>query len=153
MTLQEPTTEAKAWHALPALQTEAELGTDLESGLRSDEAARRLADEGPNVLQTQGGPSRFRLFLGQFADALIGVLLIAAFISGVILNDWVDAIVILAIVFMNATIGYTQESRAEARIGTAGATCRSWKPTSVSTGRPPRCRRGPLHRAVASPTR
>ena len=113
MTMHEPAPVAQAWHALPALQTEAELGTNLESGLGWDEAARRLGESGPNLLQTSGGPSRLRLFLGQFADALIWVLLVAAFISGVILNDWVDAIVILAIVLMNATIGYTQESRAE----------------------------------------
>jgi len=113
MTLQESSKVAKAWHSLPVAQTENEFGTDLEFGLASDEAARRLAGVGPNVLQTQAGPSRLRLFLNQFADALIWVLLVAAFISGVILRDWVDAIVILAIVLLNATIGYTQESRAE----------------------------------------
>ena len=113
MTMQEPTTTVLAWHALEVSQTEAELNTDLQSGLTSPEAVRRLAERGPNVLQTEKGPSRLRLFLNQFADALIWVLLVAAFISGVILSDWVDAAVILAIVFMNATIGYTQESRAE----------------------------------------
>ena len=103
----------KAWHSLGVGQTETDLATDLEAGLPAAEAARRLIEEGPNVLQSRAGPSRLRLFLGQFADALIWVLLVAAFISGVILNDWIDAGVILAIVFMNATIGYTQESRAE----------------------------------------
>src|SRR3990170_3220317 len=113
MTLQEPAPVPKSWHALAVQQAAAELGADLKSGLSSDEVAHRLARVGPNVLQTQAGPSRIRLFLNQFADALIWVLLVAAFISGVILDDWVDAIVILAIVFLNATIGYTQESRAE----------------------------------------
>jgi Ca2+-transporting ATPase len=112
MTTQESPAAVKAWHALPVPEIEADLDTDVQSGLGAEEAARRLADLGPNVLQTLGGPSR----LGQFADALIWVLLVAAFISGVILNDWVDAGVILAIVFMNATIGYTQESRAEAAL-------------------------------------
>ena len=113
MTLQEPAPVPRSWHALAVQQAAAELGADLKSGLSSDEVAHRLARVGPNVLRTQAGPSRIRLFLNQFADALIWVLLVAAFISGVILDDWVDAIVILAIVFLNATIGYTQESRAE----------------------------------------
>ncbi|MGZ8755021.1 MAG: cation-translocating P-type ATPase [Acidimicrobiia bacterium] len=116
MTTQESSAAVKAWHALPVPDIEADLDSDLQSGLRAEEAARRLSNVGPNVLQTLGGPSRLQLFFGQFADALIWVLLVAAFISGVILNDWVDAIVILAIVFMNATIGYTQESRAEAAL-------------------------------------
>ena len=113
MTTPQTPASVKAWHALAVSQTEIDLATDLEAGLEAGEAARRLLEVGPNVLQTQAGPSRLRLFLGQFADALIWVLLVAAFISGVILNDWIDAGVILAIVFMNATIGYTQESRAE----------------------------------------
>ena len=107
------TTRVTAWHALSAAQTEIDLDTNLESGLAVEEAVRRLASVGPNLLQAEAGPSRLKLFLGQFADALIWVLLVAAFISGVILDDWIDAGVILAIVIMNATIGYTQESRAE----------------------------------------
>ncbi len=113
MTMQDQSTQAPAWHALVVSRIESELGTNIESGLNAADATGRLSEHGPNVLQAKKGPSRIRLFLNQFADALIWVLLVAAFISGVILNDWIDAIVILAIVFLNATIGYTQESRAE----------------------------------------
>ncbi len=113
MTTEEAPRPSKRGMPCRSAQTEIDLDTNLESGLTTDEAARRLVSVGPNVLQTDSGPSRLRLFFGQFGDALIWVLLVAAFISGVILNDWIDAGVILAIVILNATIGYTQESRAE----------------------------------------
>jgi len=89
------------------------LRTNAHSGLSSDEAARRLIEIGPNELGGNRGPSKWRILLSQFTDMLIFVLLIAAVVSGALLQEWIDAGVILAIVLLNAVIGYTQEVRAE----------------------------------------
>ena len=86
--------------------------TDVGAGLSPREAQRRLQEVGPNELGGSTGPSRWRTLVSQFSDMLILVLLIAAVVSGVLLQEWIDAGVILAIVLLNAVIGYTQEVRA-----------------------------------------
>ncbi len=101
------------WHATGVDEAVAALGADLASGLASAEAAARLAEYGPNELGGAGGPSRWRILVSQFTDMLIFVLLVAAVVSGALLQEWIDAAVILAIVILNAVIGYTQEVRAE----------------------------------------
>jgi magnesium-transporting ATPase (P-type) len=96
-----------------------ELATDLERGLSADEAARRLAADGPNELRSAPPVPAWRKFLAQFRDPLIYLLLGAIAIS---LVAWfiegadgvpVDAIVIAIIVIANAVLGYAQEARAE----------------------------------------
>jgi Ca2+-transporting ATPase len=95
------------------------LGTDLEHGLTSAEAARRLAAEGPNELRSAPPVPIWRRVLAQFQDPLIYLLLAAIAISPV---AWViegqvglpvDAIVIMLIVVINAVLGYAQEAKAE----------------------------------------
>jgi P-type Ca2+ transporter type 2C len=95
------------------------LGTDLEHGLTSAEAVRRLAAEGPNALRSAPPVPVWRRVLAQFQDPLIYLLLAAIAIS---LVAWVlegqvglpvDAIVILVIVILNAVLGYAQEAKAE----------------------------------------
>jgi P-type Ca2+ transporter type 2C len=95
------------------------LGTDLEHGLTSAEAARRLAAEGPNELRSAPPVPIWRRVLAQFQDPLIYLLLAAIAIS---LVAWViegqvglpvDAIVIMLIVVINAVLGYAQEAKAE----------------------------------------
>ncbi len=100
------------WHALPIAEVVDRLGTDLEHGLTDAEAAERLQLYGRNELahDTKGAWQRL---IAQFADVLIGILLVAAFISGAVLGEWIDTGVILAIVILNATLGFVQESRAE----------------------------------------
>lgn len=102
-----------AWHAMEIDEVAAGLNTDTRSGLSAGEAARRLEESGPNELGGSSGPSRWRILVAQFSDMLIFVLLVAAVVSGVLLREWIDAGVILAIVILNAVIGYTQEVRAE----------------------------------------
>ena len=101
------------WHAEEVDEVVARLETDLGAGLSPGEARRRLEEVGPNELGGSTGPSRWRTLVSQFSDMLILVLLIAAVVSGVLLQEWIDAGVILAIVLLNAVIGYTQEVRAE----------------------------------------
>ena len=68
---------------------------------------------GRNVLESEGGPSRLSILVDQFRDVLVWLLIVAAFISGVVLDEWIDSGVILAIVVLNALLGFAQEARAE----------------------------------------
>ena len=89
--------------------------TELRSGpdgLTTDEAAKRRAAAGPNRLPTPSREGLIRRFFKHFHDVLIYILLIAAAVTGV-LGHWVDAGVILAVVVVNAIIGFIQEGKAE----------------------------------------
>ncbi len=101
------------WHALSAEEVLSELGSDPARGLTAATAAQRLAEFGPNELEARAGPSRLAILASQFNSVLVWVLLAAALISGALLQEWIDASVILAIVLLNALIGYVQEARAE----------------------------------------
>jgi Ca2+-transporting ATPase len=73
------------------------LSADLRRGLDTSEALRRLAAVGPNRIEEDPGPTRWDLLVRQLKDVLVLILLVAALISGVLLGDWVEAIVIVAI--------------------------------------------------------
>src|SRR2546426_8659441 len=109
---------ADDWHAL---RPEAVLQR-LESsplGLTTRDSATRLARVGPNELVQTTRISPLRILLTQFTDALVIVLIIAAIISAALglaqneTSDLYDAILIIAIVIMNAVLGFLQEYRAE----------------------------------------
>ena len=95
----------------------ADLKTDLNSGLSSEEAIRRLNEYGPNELGETKHTSIAVKFLCQFKSFMIIVLIIAGIISGAVgyMNGegFTDAIIILAIVLLNAVIGVVQEAKAE----------------------------------------
>ena len=96
-----------------------ELGTS-ENGLSTEEAGKRLEQNGKNRLEAAKGKSLIRRFLEQLADPMIIILLAAAAISGVLAvieNDsFADVIIILAVVIVNAVLGVYQESKAEKAI-------------------------------------
>lgn len=96
-----------------------ELHSDA-AGLTQQEAEMRLEQNGKNRLEAAKGKSLLRRFLEQIADPMIIILLIAAFISGVLAvveNDsFTDVIIILAVVIINAVLGVYQESKAEKAI-------------------------------------
>jgi len=81
-------------------------------GLSSEEVQKRLEEFGPNELKKEKGKSPVRLFLEQFTDILIIILLVATALSMVI-EEFYDAIVIIAIVMACAVLGFTQEYKAE----------------------------------------
>lgn len=83
-----------------------------KQGLHHSEAEERLSQYGKNVLAEKKKASVFILFLHQFKDVMIIILLLAALISYII-SDIKDALVILIIVLLNAIIGFVQEYRAE----------------------------------------
>ncbi len=101
-----------AWHVLAPEALGRELGVDPGKGLTEDEAKRRLAAVGPNELPEAPPPSLVRLFFSQFSSVIIWVLVGAAVVSG-LLREWVDAAAILAIVLLNALLGFLQEYKAE----------------------------------------
>ncbi|MGY0071598.1 cation-translocating P-type ATPase [Streptomyces sp. QTS137] len=104
------------WHALPAADATGRLDVDPGAGLSSDEAARRLAEHGPNQLDEAPREPRWRAFLRQFQDLLIIILLVAAVVSLLVSREWETPIAIAVVVLLNATIGFVQESRAEAAL-------------------------------------
>lgn len=81
-------------------------------GLSPDDAARRLAETGPNRLPEQKARSPWALFLGQFRSFL-SLLLMAAAVLAWVVGDTKDAVVIAGVVLFNAVLGFVQEHRAE----------------------------------------
>ncbi|WP_297202168.1 calcium-translocating P-type ATPase, SERCA-type, partial [Thermanaeromonas sp.] len=102
----------KPWYAMEIQQVCQELNSDLSQGLAQEEANRRLELYGPNVLKEPPPRSLFSMFMGQLKEILVLILIGAAVISG-ILGEWVDSIVILVIVVLNAVLGVYQEHKAE----------------------------------------
>ncbi|MFM7785743.1 MAG: HAD-IC family P-type ATPase, partial [Gammaproteobacteria bacterium] len=103
------------WHALPTADVAARLTVDPAHGLDAAEAARRLAEEGPNRLAGQPAKAPWLRFLDQFRSLLVIILLGAAVVAGAI-GDLTDAVVIACVVLLNAVLGFVQEHRAEAAL-------------------------------------
>ncbi len=97
-------------HATPAETVLATLGGSPR-GLSSEEAARRLERYGPNALTPMKKEGALRRLLRQIHQPLIYILLASALITA-LLQEWVDASVILGVVLVNSVIGFIQESRA-----------------------------------------
>jgi len=105
------------WHHVVASDVAHHLRTDLSTGLPASEVALRQQQYGINELQGHGGKSPLVRFLMGFHQPLIYILLGAAAVA-LVLQDWVDAGVILAVILINTTIGFLQESKAENAIAT-----------------------------------
>ncbi|GJQ48062.1 MAG: cation-translocating P-type ATPase [Candidatus Kuenenia stuttgartiensis] len=100
------------WHTMHANEVIKNLDTSVDAGLSLNETENRLKKYGYNQLEEKKGVSPFILFLGQFNNFIVWVLIAAAIVSGV-LREWIDALAIIAIVIINAIIGFIQEYRAE----------------------------------------
>lgn len=87
------------------------LKTDVSTGLSETEAKDRLSTYGPNRLQTKKRKSIFRMFLSQLQDALIYVLFVAVVIT-MFMGEYLDGIIIIIVIFINATLGVVQEIKA-----------------------------------------
>jgi Ca2+-transporting ATPase len=99
------------WHKKDLKEAYQILNTSQE-GLSSKESAERLDKYGFNVLKEIKKKTVFMMFLDQFKDFMIMVLIAAAVVSGII-GELVDTIAIIVIVILNAIIGFVQEYRAE----------------------------------------
>lgn len=106
------------WHSSSVEEIAKNLKTNINIGLSDDEAQKRFERYGPNNLKEKKKESIFVKFLKQFNDFMIITLIIAAIISAVVskLNgeaDYIDSIIIVAIVIFNAIMGLVQEQKAE----------------------------------------
>ena len=99
------------WHADPVDEIYVTLETGAR-GLSSAEAARRLEAHGPNELPAPPGRHPILRFLAQFNNPLIYFLLAAA-VAAWVIDHRIDAVVILAVVMVNAIVGFVQEGKAE----------------------------------------
>ncbi|MBM7581923.1 Ca2+-transporting ATPase [Caldicoprobacter guelmensis] len=104
--------EKRAWHVLSKEDIEKVLLTSFSKGLSRGEVYRRLEKYGLNELKERGRKTVFQMFLEQFKDFMIVVLIAAAIVSG-LLGEITDAFIILLIVVLNAILGVVQESKAE----------------------------------------
>ena len=101
----------KQWHS-ETIEAVMEQLKVTNSGLDSNEASQRLITYGANELKKEKGKSPIKLFIGQFTNVLMIILLIAIGLS-IAVGEPTDALIILAIVIASAVLGFTQEYRSE----------------------------------------
>ena len=99
------------WHSRDGAEVLVDLDSDVR-GLSGQAASDRLRDHGPNTLPQPARHGLLVRFLLHFHNILIYVLLGAAVVTA-LLGHWVDTVVILAVVVLNAVIGLVQEGKAE----------------------------------------
>lgn len=102
------------WH-LEEVEKVLQLTGSSDSGLSTAEVERRATEYGPNEISGARRKLAIFLFLNQFKDFMILVLIAAAIISGLI-GDLTDTVVIITIIILNAIVGFIQEFRAERAI-------------------------------------
>jgi len=104
--------QTRDWHALDVHDAVQALQTDGHTGLTPAQAKQRLDEYGPNELEEKAPPTFWERLWKQLTDFIIIILLVAAVVSA-LLGDWIEAVVIMSIVVLNAAVGVIQESRAE----------------------------------------
>ena len=104
--------QSEDWHALGTDETIAQFDTPPDSGLSSQEAAKRIERYGPNQLAEAPPTTIWQMLWEQFNNFVVILLIIAAVISA-LLGDYVESGAIIAIVVLNAVLGIVQERRAE----------------------------------------
>jgi Ca2+-transporting ATPase len=101
-----------AWHTLPADEAARRLGVDPHRGLGEGEVRERRRRFGSNTLTASRGRSPLAIFAAQF-KSLIVALLVAATAVALVMGDTVEGIAILAVILLNAAVGFWTEWRAE----------------------------------------
>ena len=104
------TEEKNIWHRISHQEAVARLRSYSKEGLSDQEAAARQREAGKNKLPEEKPLPRVKIFLEQFASPLIYILIFAGGVT-LFLREYADAIVIFAAVFLNAIVGYVQESK------------------------------------------
>ena len=100
------------WYEMRNEEIEEKINTDFQEGLSDKEVQLRQRQLGFNELKEAERPSALLVFLEQFKDFMVVVLLAATLISG-LLGEYIDAIAIMAIVLINGILGFFQERKAE----------------------------------------
>ena len=114
------TAEELAWHHVSAQAIAQHLGADPDQGLSKKESHARLERYGPNEIKGKKGKHPIILFLLQFNQPLLYILLIAGLIKA-LLGSWTNAGVIWGVTVINAIIGFVQEAKAESAIAALAA--------------------------------
>jgi Ca2+-transporting ATPase len=112
--------ESREFYQLAVSDSLSQLGTNPETGLSADEAARRLAEHGPNALPKEQGATLLSIFVNQFKNLMV-IILIAAAVISYFLGDIKDVIVIAVIAILNAVLGTYQEYQAEQALAALSA--------------------------------
>ena len=103
-------------------------------GLTTKEAEKRIDEYGYNELHHKKKTSALKIFLSQFNDFMVWVLLGATLVSG-IMGDTADAVTIIIIVIVNAILGFIQEFRTEKSLealkNLAAPTCKAYRDGSI----------------------
>ncbi len=100
------------WYKLSPELVLQDLETDESLGLSESEARRRMEQHGPNELTEQEGRNPWRILWEQLSGIMVIILFVAALIS-IFLGDVYDAVAIVAIIILNAALGFQQEYKAE----------------------------------------
>jgi P-type Ca2+ transporter type 2C len=100
------------WHGLTAEEASARFGVDPRSGLDAAEVERRRAEVGPNKLAEAKKEPGWHAFLRQYRDLMQLVLLGAAVVSILALQEWSTGLVIIGLTVLNAVLGLNQEGKA-----------------------------------------
>lgn len=106
------------WQSFNIHEIERKFRTNIDKGLTKEEALNRQKEFGENKLEEQKKDNLFIRFLKQFNDFMIIILIVAAIISALVsfwqgANDYIDSIIIISIVVLNAIMGVVQEAKAE----------------------------------------
>ena len=104
--------EPTAWHGLTAQEACARLGVDPARGLTPDEVGKRREQVGPNKLAEAETEPGWHAFLRQYRDLMQFVLLGAAIVSIVALQEFSTGLVIIGLTVLNAVLGLNQEGKA-----------------------------------------
>lgn len=109
------------WHKLTIEETAKKINTNAKNGLAEEEAKKRKEQNGPNKLKEKPKENIIIRFIKQFNDFMIIILILASVISAIVSymqgeNDYLDSIIIIAIVIFNSIMGLVQESKAEKSI-------------------------------------
>jgi Ca2+-transporting ATPase len=100
------------WYSLSVSEVLKKLDVNRSTGLTSAQVTQALQTYGKNELPTAEGRSWVRLLLSQFMDVMVIILIVAA-VASYLIGDAEDAVIILAIVVLNAALGFYQENQAE----------------------------------------
>jgi magnesium-transporting ATPase (P-type) len=100
------------WYSMEAGKVLEKLGTNIDKGLSESDVRERMETHGRNDIPRGKKRSGFVRFIIQFHNVLIYVLIAAAVITA-LMDHWIDTWVILAVVVINALIGFLQEGKAE----------------------------------------
>lgn len=109
------------WETLRKEEVLKKLGTSQKEGLTNEDVKKRQQKYGKNKLKEKPKESMFIKFIKQFNDFMIIILIIASIVSAIVSsmqgeNDYIDSIIIIAIVILNAVMGVVQETKAEKSI-------------------------------------